>query len=337
MDKRFQVFVSSTYADLQDERTRVMQTLMEMDCIPSGMELFPAMDEDQFEFIKKIIDDCDYYLLIIGGRYGSVSDEGVSYTEKEYDYAVSKGLKVLAFLHQKPDDIPVGKTDKDDDLTKRLMKFREKAQTNRLVRYWKAAPELPGLVSLSLLKTIKMFPAVGWVRGDAPASNKLLEEVNELRKENEDLRSKISLQSQNPIFRIDVENIADLDHVFKVDVITKSPRLGDYVEDAISIKFCNLFLGISSLLEVNTAESMIRSRMESILKNSVGVSYPPIYIDDLSFQSIKAQFILLGLVDVKFLPTTHGNTALFWFITEKGKFTILDRSVVRVVANSENK
>ncbi|WP_268844130.1 DUF4062 domain-containing protein [Aeromonas caviae] len=53
MNKRYQVFVSSTFADLQDERSKVIQTLMEMDCIPAGMELFPAMDEEQFEFIKK--------------------------------------------------------------------------------------------------------------------------------------------------------------------------------------------------------------------------------------------------------------------------------------------
>jgi len=107
-----QVFVSSTYADLQEERGRVIQTLMEMDCIPAGMELFPAVDEEQFEFIKKVIDDCDYYLLIIGGRYGSTTEEGVSYTEEEFDYAVNKGLKVIAFLHQDPDSIPAGKTDK---------------------------------------------------------------------------------------------------------------------------------------------------------------------------------------------------------------------------------
>lgn len=85
MDKRYQVFLSSTYADLKDERQKVIQTLMEMDCIPSGMELFPATDEEQWEFIKKVIDDCDYYLLIIGGRYGSINAEGISYTEKEYD------------------------------------------------------------------------------------------------------------------------------------------------------------------------------------------------------------------------------------------------------------
>ena len=99
MEKRYQVFVSSTYKDLQDERAQVIRTLMEMDCFPAGMELFPAVDEEQWNFIKKVIDDCDYYILIVGGRYGSTSPEGLSYTEQEYDYAIEKGLKVLAFVH----------------------------------------------------------------------------------------------------------------------------------------------------------------------------------------------------------------------------------------------
>ena len=79
-----------------------MQTLMEMGCIPAGMELFPATDEEQCTFIQKIIDDCDYYVLIVGGRYGSVTRKGISYTEKEFDYAVQKGLKVVAFIHEGP-------------------------------------------------------------------------------------------------------------------------------------------------------------------------------------------------------------------------------------------
>src|SRR5215212_5957087 len=111
MDKRYQVFVSSTYADLQHERRSVIQTLMEMDCIPSGMELFPAADEEQWEFIKRVIDDCDYYLLIIGGRYGSTTSEGISYTEKEYDYAINKGIKVIALLHERPAEIPLEKSE----------------------------------------------------------------------------------------------------------------------------------------------------------------------------------------------------------------------------------
>jgi len=52
INKKYQVFVSSTFADLKEERAKVIQTLMELDCIPAGMELFPAIDEEQFNFIK---------------------------------------------------------------------------------------------------------------------------------------------------------------------------------------------------------------------------------------------------------------------------------------------
>ncbi|MCK4819106.1 DUF4062 domain-containing protein [bacterium] len=167
MEKRYQVFVSSTYADLKEERQHVTQALIEMDCIPAGMELFPATDEEQWEFIKRIIDDCDYYLLIIGGRYGSTTDEGISYTEKEYDYAVENGLKVIALLHEKPDEIPVGKSDMAPELREKLQAFRGKVSDKRLVKFWTNATELPSLVTLSLSKTIKMFPAIGWVRASA--------------------------------------------------------------------------------------------------------------------------------------------------------------------------
>jgi len=166
LEKRYQVFVSSTYADLKEERQRVIQTLMELDCIPAGMELFPAADEEQFEFIKRIINDCDYYLVIVGGRYGSITPEGISYTEQEYDYALSRGLKVVALLHEDPDLIPFGKSEQDPEFRARLQSFREKLAAARLVRFWKTADQLPGIVSLSMSKTIKMFPAVGWVRAD---------------------------------------------------------------------------------------------------------------------------------------------------------------------------
>src|SRR5258708_7074853 len=137
MEKRYQVFISSTYADLKEERRAVTQTVIELDCIPAGMELFPAADEEQMAFIKRVIDDCDYYLLIIGGKYGSVSESGISYTEQEYDYAITRGLKVIALLHENPDEIPLGKSEKDPTLREKLKKFREKAAQGRLVKFWK--------------------------------------------------------------------------------------------------------------------------------------------------------------------------------------------------------
>jgi hypothetical protein len=102
MATRYQVFISSTFTDLKEERALVQNMLMQLDCIPAGMELFPAIDEEQLKFIKRIIDDSDYYVLIIGGRYGSVGKDGISYTEKEYDYAVDKEMKVIALIHSNP-------------------------------------------------------------------------------------------------------------------------------------------------------------------------------------------------------------------------------------------
>ncbi|TAN68483.1 MAG: DUF4062 domain-containing protein [Methylobacter sp.] len=192
MEKRYQVFVSSTYADLKDERHKVIQTLMELDCIPAGMELFPATDEDQFEFIKRIIDDCDYYLLIIGGRYGSITAQGISYTEQEYEYALERGLKVIALLHANPEQIVFEKSEQNPELRTRLQSFRDKTATGRLVKFWQNAGELPGIVALSLSKTIKMFPAIGWVRADRVSSEELLIEINDLRKKNAELNNALS-------------------------------------------------------------------------------------------------------------------------------------------------
>jgi hypothetical protein len=191
MDKRYQVFVSSTYADLKEERRAIIQTLIEMDCIPAGMELFPAVDEEQFEFIKSIINDCDYYLLIIGGRYGSTTPDGVSYTEKEYDYARERKLQVLSFIHEKPGSIELDKSELDPILRGRLDAFRRKAKTGRLVKPWKDAAELPGLVAISLQKTIKTHPAIGWVRANQVASAQVLNELNEVRKRNQELEEQV--------------------------------------------------------------------------------------------------------------------------------------------------
>ena len=99
-EKRYQVFVSSTFRDLQDERWEATKALMVHDCIVAGMEFFPSTGEDQFEYIKEIIDSSDYYLLILGGRYGTIAGDGIGYIEKEYDYALSKGMKPIALLYE---------------------------------------------------------------------------------------------------------------------------------------------------------------------------------------------------------------------------------------------
>lgn len=208
MQKKFQIFISSTFRDLMEERQDAIRSVLDLGHIPAGMELFPAADIDQLEYIKKIIDECDYYILIIGGRYGSLDAEGISYTEREYDYAVESGRTVLAFVHGDASSIPVGKSDTAPRLVDALSEFREKIMAGRLVREWKTREQLEALVLKSLVHAISQFPAVGWVRGDAVASEDLLLQLNKLQNENSELirKNSILLNSVQP----DFENLAPL-------------------------------------------------------------------------------------------------------------------------------
>lgn len=188
MDKRYTVFVSSTFKDLAEERAEVMQALLELDCIPAGMELFPASNDSQWELIKRVIDDCDYYIVIIGGRYGSLSADGLSYTEREYDYAISREMPVLGFVHKDPGKLPAEKVEMDKAAQEKLKRFQDKV-LSRLVKEWTTADDLGGKVSRSLAQAIKTHPQIGWIRADQASSSELLEEVNSLRKEVEKLRA----------------------------------------------------------------------------------------------------------------------------------------------------
>ena len=193
---KHQVFISSTYKDLQEERWAVLRSLLSMDCIVSGMELFPAIDMEQFDYIKQIIDDCDYYVLILGGRYGSESPEGLSYTEMEYDYACSKGIPVIALVYDKPDELQSGKRETDPDALRKFRTFRAKAANSRLVRFWSDIKELQLHAMQAFHHAEKNFPALGWVRANTVASEEILADLNTIRKENE--QGGFNLQVQHP-------------------------------------------------------------------------------------------------------------------------------------------
>lgn len=99
MKRKLQVFVSSTFTDLIEERQAAVSAILKAGHIPAGMELFTAADRSQMDIIKNWIDESDVYMLILGGRYGSIEPTtGKSYTELEYDYAVEKGKALFAVV-----------------------------------------------------------------------------------------------------------------------------------------------------------------------------------------------------------------------------------------------
>ncbi|MCD4512196.1 DUF4062 domain-containing protein [Brucella pseudogrignonensis] len=187
-EKRYQVFISSTFEDLKAERRAVQDVVISTGDFPVQMESFPAADEDQFAFIKSLIDKCDYYVLIIAGRYGTCADDGISYTHKEFRYAVEQGVPVLVMLHGDRGKITTDKSEATDEGRKRLGEFIEETSNGRLRKTWTTLDELKLRVREALDHAKATKPRVGWVRGDATASIEALEELNEVRKENAKFR-----------------------------------------------------------------------------------------------------------------------------------------------------
>lgn len=181
IEKREQVFISSTFKDLVEERRAVIQTLLEADCIPAGMELFPASNIEKFELIKRVIDLCDYYVVIVGGRYGSVdAEEHLSYTELEFDYAVKTKTPVMGFLHGDPGQLVGNKLDMDPELREKLNGFRAKVE-QRMVKYWNQPGDLSGQVALAIMQIRKSDPVEGWIRGSEAMTAEVKAELVELR------------------------------------------------------------------------------------------------------------------------------------------------------------
>lgn len=172
MKKKYQVFISSTYEDLKEERAAVTQCLLDNNCIPVGMEQFPASNMSQMEYIEKMLDDCDYYILIIGGRYGSLDDDGVGYTEKEYNYAQQKGIPVMAFVNLHPEKLPNEKCEHAN--IEKFKAFRDRVRNaKKLVKGYSDIGDLKANVVTAVNAAIREYPGIGWVR-----ATDLLQEEN---------------------------------------------------------------------------------------------------------------------------------------------------------------
>lgn len=173
-EKKLQIFISSTFKDLKKHRKAVMETILRSGHTPLGMEFFCAEDEAQFEIIKTWIDDADVFLLIIGKSYGSYEDKkGVSFVEKEYEYAVSKGMHILVFIENSK-----RKSLENETRQKKLERFKKRlGKAKRMNQYFQNIAELKEGVSNSIKKFCNTNQYRGWIRGEelvSPADQYLI-------------------------------------------------------------------------------------------------------------------------------------------------------------------
>lgn len=271
MEKKYQVFISSTYIDLREERTKVRDAILSMYHFPVGMELFGAADEEQWQIIQETIDSSDYYVLLIAHRYGSIipagPDVGISYTEKEFRYAREKKIPILAFLLDNQARVDPANVEKEH--SDALVAFKEEVMNGRIVQWWTNPDDLAQKVTAALYKQITRTKRPGWIRGDSVDIEKSLAEIVELNQQVRALQDRNNeLEAENRKLKGESERSPEL--VFYLE-----PDAGDEKEKD---KDGGLFSRSSRMTRDD--QNRIHLKVGSVSENPVVAEYSPMSMSD---------------------------------------------------------
>ena len=257
MQRKLQVFVSSTYNDLIFERQAAVESILRAGHIPAGMELFAAGSESQLDIIRRWIDGSDIYMLLLGGRYGSIEpNSGLSYTEIEYRYAMEQNKPIFAvilsdtFIQEKVKD----KGTSIVELAERnkLASFEELVK-KKISRYANDKSEIRLSVLESMLDIQSRYTLKGWVREDQiPDVSELINQITELKDKNRELEGQLKVYDSaitNKIGEFSFEEIKNALQKVLINVpvkVTNGDALTTNVYDLLLMYQRKLSLGVDN-------------------------------------------------------------------------------------------
>jgi hypothetical protein len=335
MDKRYQVFVSSTFSDLKDERQAVLRAILEIDHMPAGMELFPAADATAWQIITDVIDASDYYVLVIGGRYGSLDGEGLGFTEKEYEYSVQTRKPVIPFLHEAPDNLPRDRTETDPEAWEKLKSFRAKVEGRHTCVYWRSPEDLKAKVIVGLTSATKRFPAVGWIRADKVPTDATVTEILALRKQISELQGKLETNRIGP--PEGAEDLYQGSDPFEVRIWFVARKRGDpypYRHDetyagATFPTWNEMFAVVAPLMINEATDEALKSALRDFLARHGSETYKgnpelkerslrDFRVSDSDIETVIVQFRALGLIRESQRARSVKDMRTYWSLTPYG-------------------
>ncbi len=338
MDKKYQVFISSTFKDMKDERQAAVQAILDAGHIPAGMELFAASDKKQIEVIKLWIDRSDIFMLILGGRYGTVEAEsGKSYIQLEYEYAIETGKPLFAlYLTDEAIDQKVKRHGLDvaeQDDTKSFKEFR----ANVMGKMCRAVDESKDIfieVPKAIRDLAEVYRLEGWVRASRVVDTEpYSEEIMRLKDEIAVLKidgdkacsekKRFAMQGEriekkklylNEMDALSAVGFADGFQESRLDVhldlnIAVSGAKGDIQNVRWTGTYLDLFAKISGTLVSNPTDEHVRRLIFGLVREHadvVGV------VEGRSYVRMMAKFVELGVIE----PPAGDRR---WKLTPNGK------------------
>lgn len=322
-DKRYQVFISSTYADLQEERAVLTQVLPTLGCLPCGLDVHPV-GASAWNGIKKLIDESDYYLLLIGSRYGSLSPSGISYTHMEYVYASTKQKPILVLMHDSPETRPVAFQEKTPEGRRQFNDFRQ-LLSKGLVAGWSDARSLDGALRRYLPQLVKSRPATGWVRATTLGSPEQAREIERLKQrvtELEQEREQLLVQQAGALGALSQgQDLFDVMYRCKAYAAGNCEDVPGRSQLSWNAIFTSFGPHLSQPQHEDFIAARIAERVQEVALKDIQASRPKthavtdITLAPLCFNTIKLQFRTLGLI--RRVPRDDNRT--WWQLTAAGE------------------
>lgn len=198
LDKRYQVFISTSGPDMQPERIALAQTLVGMGFFSWGLEQRTPLST---AFARRQIDDCDYVVFLLGSQYGEQSVSGVSYMHLEYIYAVTKQKPMMVFMHEQPETRAEALQEQRAELQKRFCDFRKQLQQEvDQVFYYRQLRDLEMAVRLNMPQMLERYPVVGWVRPQN--TQRLQDEIDHLKAKLVQLETELGTRTHDPFLNL---------------------------------------------------------------------------------------------------------------------------------------
>lgn len=253
-------------------------------------------------------------------------------------------MPTIAFLHASPKDLPAKDTEQTDEGRKRLAEFVKIIET-KLCKKWRNADELGAVVSRSLTQLIKRTPRTGWVKSDSLAGSQATKEILTLTKKVKELEIELAvLKTEEPK---GVENLSkDSDKVqvnFTYSIIDPKRNVSERNEDFVNVTWDDLFFKISPLVAGTTSIPIVKAALSRLIisrrdvdqvEKGLRIGNPTVTED--SFQTIKIQFLALGLIEIgkgKKNEYDHSMTEL-WSLSKLGEKKMF---ALRAVKKSKKK
>jgi hypothetical protein len=165
------------------------------------MELFTAGDESQLDTIKSWIGNSDVFVLLLGGRYGSIEPKSQkSYVQLEYEFALELAKPAFAVvitedaLDAKTRTIGRGAIEQTHGQL--LQQFRS-VVLSKISRFFADTKDIKIAIHQKLAELAQRQDLVGWIRGDQASNDDLAAELAALSAENRSLRSRLAADGKN--------------------------------------------------------------------------------------------------------------------------------------------